>query len=186
MRGNRKNEIGNRYDRLEVKEYAGVNEYRKLIWLCKCDCGNKVVVIGSHLRSGNTRSCGCYMKERILEVNKGHSRTKGQKNGRYKHGESGTKEYICARTAKRKAAKKNQTPDNANLDKIQLYYTICAYLNKPCEIPMWHVDHIKPISKCGLHHEDNLQILTAELNMEKKAKYPLTVEEEIKYKGYRI
>jgi 5-methylcytosine-specific restriction endonuclease McrA len=31
----------------------------------------------------------------------------------------------------------------------------------------WHVDHIIPLSKQGLHHPDNLQIITAEENMRK-------------------
>ena len=37
---------------------------RCLRWLCLCDCGNKVVVNGNALRSGNTKSCGCYARER--------------------------------------------------------------------------------------------------------------------------
>ena len=33
-------------------------------WRCECDCGNKdVVVLGSSLRNGNTKSCGCLNKE---------------------------------------------------------------------------------------------------------------------------
>ena len=32
-------------------------------WLCKCDCGNETIVVGSALRSGNTKSCGCYRSE---------------------------------------------------------------------------------------------------------------------------
>ena len=28
-------------------------------WICKCDCGNKKVVRGQHLKTGNTKSCGC-------------------------------------------------------------------------------------------------------------------------------
>ena len=28
-------------------------------WECLCDCGKKIVVSGTNLRSGNTRSCGC-------------------------------------------------------------------------------------------------------------------------------
>ena len=28
-------------------------------WLCQCECGNEVVVSGSNLRSGVTKSCGC-------------------------------------------------------------------------------------------------------------------------------
>jgi len=33
---------------------------------------------------------------------------------------------------------------------------------------------------------DNLQILDKHLNREKSNKYPLTEEEQIKYKGYRL
>lgn len=31
-------------------------------WLCACDCGAKVEVIGHDLRSGHVRSCGCFRK----------------------------------------------------------------------------------------------------------------------------
>lgn len=30
-----------------------------IMWLCECDCGNICIVDGAHLRSGNTKSCGC-------------------------------------------------------------------------------------------------------------------------------
>ena len=26
---------------------------------CKCDCGNEVVIEGSHIKNGHTKSCGC-------------------------------------------------------------------------------------------------------------------------------
>lgn len=43
----------------------------KVQWLCKCDCGNELVVIYSMLKNGNTKSCGCYhksiMKQRYTE-----------------------------------------------------------------------------------------------------------------------
>lgn len=29
-------------------------------WLCRCECGNEVVVLGESLMGGGTRSCGCY------------------------------------------------------------------------------------------------------------------------------
>lgn len=32
-------------------------------YLCKCDCGNEVVVLYRNLITGNTKSCGCYAIE---------------------------------------------------------------------------------------------------------------------------
>ena len=32
-------------------------------WRCRCDCGNIVVVKGTSVRIGATKSCGCYRKE---------------------------------------------------------------------------------------------------------------------------
>ena len=32
-------------------------------WLCQCDCGNKTIVYGTTLRSGETTSCGCFKHE---------------------------------------------------------------------------------------------------------------------------
>lgn len=56
-----KNECGNRYGMLTVlrpynSDRLGVN------WLCRCDCGQEIVVRGQLLRKGSTRSCGCYRK----------------------------------------------------------------------------------------------------------------------------
>lgn len=32
-------------------------------WHCKCECGNEIDVVGSSLKSGYTKSCGCLSKE---------------------------------------------------------------------------------------------------------------------------
>ncbi|HDR9285133.1 TPA: hypothetical protein QDB46_000187 [Burkholderia multivorans] len=32
-------------------------------WICRCDCGNEVIAVGSSLRSGGRKSCGCLGKE---------------------------------------------------------------------------------------------------------------------------
>ena len=39
-------------------------------WLCKCECGKKVKVRGSYLKSGHTKSCGCYKKNKRRKTNK--------------------------------------------------------------------------------------------------------------------
>ena len=54
---------GKKFNRLTV--ISRQNNYKdgSSKWLCQCDCGNKVVVLGGHLRSGHTKSCGCLQKE---------------------------------------------------------------------------------------------------------------------------
>lgn len=53
---------GRRFGRLLVlsrsDDVAG-----RTMWVCQCDCGNRVVVQSKNLRSGNTRSCGCLLQE---------------------------------------------------------------------------------------------------------------------------
>ncbi len=50
--------LGKRFKNLIVlskSEYVGDQH----MWLCRCDCGNEVIVRGGNLTSGTTRSCGC-------------------------------------------------------------------------------------------------------------------------------
>lgn len=49
---------GKRFGRLAVIEQADSQNGHKR-WLCRCDCGKKIVVKGIHLKSGHTQSCGC-------------------------------------------------------------------------------------------------------------------------------
>ena len=58
---------GHRYGRLRVIEYRGIKHGS--MWLCECDCGNRVVVQRSNLRSGTTKSCGCFRSEYISQKN---------------------------------------------------------------------------------------------------------------------
>lgn len=39
-------------------------------YLCKCDCGNELVVVASNLKSGNTQSCGCLRCDNMTELGK--------------------------------------------------------------------------------------------------------------------
>ena len=63
------NEIGNTYGYLKVVARAPNNKDGRAMWECECRCGNKVIVLGKHLRSGNTQSCGCYQRERATQSN---------------------------------------------------------------------------------------------------------------------
>ena len=44
-------------------------------WLCKCECGNEVSVLGYNLRNGNTRSCGCVQREKAASRVRTHGDT---------------------------------------------------------------------------------------------------------------
>lgn len=39
---------------------------------CQCDCGKQVVVQKGSLKSGHTKSCGCFCKEQYLKANTKH------------------------------------------------------------------------------------------------------------------
>ena len=52
-----KSELGKIYGRLRVVSRVG--SAGNASWECVCVCGAKLVVQGSHLRAGSTKSCGC-------------------------------------------------------------------------------------------------------------------------------
>lgn len=62
--------IRKRFGKLTVLSYAGVNQSKKSMWLCKCDCGNEKVIRGNDLQTGNTQSCGCIHSEQVAERNR--------------------------------------------------------------------------------------------------------------------
>jgi hypothetical protein len=54
--------------RLTVVAEAPSKKGRGRYWLCRCDCGNEVVVAGGNLKETGTRSCGCLQREKAREV----------------------------------------------------------------------------------------------------------------------
>ena len=47
-----------RYGRLTVIEQReGRDEWGRILWFCRCDCGAAYVAVGLKLRNGTTRSC---------------------------------------------------------------------------------------------------------------------------------
>ena len=61
------NRVGLIYGRLTVLEEAGRSAAKKVLWKCACICGNTKIVTSGDLATGNTLSCGCYLKERITK-----------------------------------------------------------------------------------------------------------------------
>lgn len=72
------------------------------------------------------------------------------------------KSRYIASAAKRRAALLNATPDDADLEIIRLIYENCP--------DGYEVDHIVPIDRGGLHHQDNLAYLPMSINRSKGTK----------------
>jgi len=80
------------------------------------------------------------------------------------------KESYYRNSVERRARKFNQTPLNINKQRTKQIYNLCHRLNSGVPWTPFHVDHVVPLSKGGLHHEDNLRIIPAFLNRVKGSK----------------
>lgn len=70
---------GKRFGRLTAVKYTGrrtenVNKYP--IWECVCECGNIAFVNSCALKSGHTKSCGCYARDMKSKVHGTHHGSK--------------------------------------------------------------------------------------------------------------
>jgi hypothetical protein len=73
-----KDMTGQRFGRLTVLSYVGSDRNKQgSLWLCLCDCGVEKVVRGGALRSGDTTSCSCLGRERLV--------TNRTKHGMHRH-----------------------------------------------------------------------------------------------------
>lgn len=63
---------GKKFGRLTVIRREGSSKKKYATWLCKCECGVELVVESYSLTSGNTKSCGCYQKDKAREANTTH------------------------------------------------------------------------------------------------------------------
>lgn len=81
------NLTGMRFGRLvaleRAEDYVTPKGQHKTQWRCRCDCGNEIITNSSNLRSGITKSCGCFADE--IRSQNGHNNKK--------HGGFGTRLY---------------------------------------------------------------------------------------------
>lgn len=74
-----------RFSRWLVIQKSEVNLWDKgIYWECLCDCGTRRIVLGTFLRNGRSRSCGCLQREAASVAVKSHAT---------KHGLSDSPEY---------------------------------------------------------------------------------------------
>jgi hypothetical protein len=83
---------GKRFGRWTVLRLAIGGRNAK--WLCQCDCGTVKEVNTQQLRNGSTKSCGCYLSDRMKEIKTTHGYS-GNNNGTYNSWLSMRKRCLC-------------------------------------------------------------------------------------------
>mgnify|MGYP006322433609 CR=1 FL=1 len=58
------------FGKLKVIEREGKTKNNSPTWICLCECGNTVTVVGSSLKEGLTKSCGCITESWIASETK--------------------------------------------------------------------------------------------------------------------
>lgn len=69
---------GQRFGRLVAVEATAERRNAKLVWRCRCDCGQIVCIVSTSL-GRQTRSCGCLRAETISKVRLTHGLTRGSR-----------------------------------------------------------------------------------------------------------
>jgi hypothetical protein len=64
-------DIGGAFGRLTVIQVLGTNGAKREV-LCRCECGQRKVFVDADLRTGTSKSCGCFRRERASKLNKSH------------------------------------------------------------------------------------------------------------------
>ena len=70
-----------RFNRLTALYPTEERRYGKVVWHCRCDCGNECDIASSYLINGTTQSCGCLRDE--LTASMGHNTAKNLTNQRF-------------------------------------------------------------------------------------------------------
>lgn len=63
---------GKRFGYLTAVRLSKNRKHNCRLWVCECDCGNVIEVRVADLVNGNTKSCGCYQKERARNAKTKH------------------------------------------------------------------------------------------------------------------
>ncbi|WP_239700368.1 AP2 domain-containing protein [Mammaliicoccus sp. D-M17] len=69
--------IGKQFNYLKVLEYSGKNKHKKKLYNCLCTrCGNEKVMIGTEVKNGYSKSCGCLSRDIAKNRSTSHGMSK--------------------------------------------------------------------------------------------------------------
>lgn len=144
-------EPGSKFERLTVLRREGMKG-NLVAYRCLCDCGAETVVRGSDLRSGNTKSCGCYNIDRLRERS-------------ITHGLTGKPGFSQWRHQQRREIDSEWTVEMAQfLLKLQPACVVCGSTEKLA------IDHVRPMSKGYGLKPGNAAVLCKSCNSRKRDK----------------
>lgn len=87
--------VGKRFNSLKILEYVGRNKHDKKLFNCYCsECGRTKVLIGTQVKNGYKKECGCKSSENLS-------------NSKKKHGMSNTRIYKKWKDIKKRCYKEN-------------------------------------------------------------------------------
>lgn len=78
-------QLGSKFGKLTVLRYShkvhkqfndSKKNYYNYYYECECECGTVKTILASSLTGGNTVSCGCHIKNKIIERNRVHGLSK--------------------------------------------------------------------------------------------------------------
>ena len=69
---------GEKFGRLTAVEAVGRNKKGMVLWLCECECSNKVITISYSLKNLDCKSCGCIVDENCRRFDDLTGRTFGR------------------------------------------------------------------------------------------------------------
>jgi len=97
---------------------------------------------------------------------RGHRHCRACRRAQYREWQKSNPAKVNAKNKLRKAKEKDLAPQLSSSEQelIRRTYHLSDNLG-----PGWHVDHIIPLALEGLHHPNNLQIISASENCQKQA-----------------
>lgn len=71
-----------RFGKLVARKPTGLRTNKHVVWECRCDCGNTVLITASELDTGRITSCGCDTDNRLEKNFEKHKTLIGQRVGK--------------------------------------------------------------------------------------------------------
>ena len=71
MKGSFRDLSGQTFNRWTVIQFVKINKHGRARWLCRCSCEKQTIreISSNHLVCGTSKSCGCFMVERVKKAN---------------------------------------------------------------------------------------------------------------------